>query len=172
VAGVPRGYGGQYYLWALLAERLGWEYIEKLAKQNVLWVRANSFALKVVNSGERPLTLGVPLDRTMVLIRKGNPIGISIPTDFVVLNPRAAGIFKDAPHPNGAKLLMSFLLTKDVQQILATKGPLFSGRPDVSLPADMPAIPLSKLTSMHTEKFTEEHDRILGKLEETLKIRK
>jgi iron(III) transport system substrate-binding protein len=172
VSAVPRGYGAQYYFYATLTELFGWEYIEQFAKQDILFVRGASRALRMVNSGERVLTPGIPLDRTMNLIRKGNPIGISVPTDFIGLNPRAAGILKDAPHPDGARLLMGFLLTKEAQQIFAAKGSLYPVRSDVSLPTDMAAIPLSKLTPLHKDKFTEEHDRILEKLEATLKIRR
>jgi ABC-type Fe3+ transport system substrate-binding protein len=56
----------------------------------------------------------------------------------------AAGILKQAPHPNAAKLMVTWLLSKEVQ----TKNPaLYSPRRDVPPPSGMPALTDAKFAN-------------------------
>ncbi|HJT07891.1 MAG TPA: substrate-binding domain-containing protein, partial [Stellaceae bacterium] len=52
-------------------------------------------------------------------------------------------VMKDAPHPNAARLFISFLFSKEGQQYLVDKGFLRSFHPDIKEPADR--VPLSKI---------------------------
>ena len=57
-------------------------------------------------------------------------LGIVLPTDYTIVMSRIAFIPKGAPHPNTAKLLLDYLLSKDGQTRLAARS-LGSVRDDV-----------------------------------------
>ena len=58
-----------------------------------------------------------------------------------VASPTA--IFKDAPHPNAARVFQNFLYTAPVQQLLVNVGGARSVHPEVKEPADR--TPLTKI---------------------------
>jgi iron(III) transport system substrate-binding protein len=50
---------------------------------------------------------------------------------------------KDAPHPNAGRLFISYLFSREGQQLLVDMGELRSFHPDIKEPADR--VPLSKI---------------------------
>jgi iron(III) transport system substrate-binding protein len=52
---------------------------------------------------------------------------------------------KDAPHPNAARLFISFLFSRDGQQLVTDKGGLRSFSPAVKEPHDRPPLAALKL---------------------------
>ncbi len=96
----------------------GMEYLQALAKQNVVNVEASSRAiLDQVIAGEYPLGLMMFNNHTVISARKGAP------SDWTPLEPvpvafDSLGIMKDAPHPNAARLLVEFLLSDEGQTVL------------------------------------------------------
>ena len=56
--------------------------------------------------------------------------------------PGSAGVMKDAPHPNAARLFISYLFSREGQQLLVDMGGLRSFHPDIKEPADR--VPLSR----------------------------
>jgi len=55
-------------------------------------------------------------------------------------------IFKEAPHPNAARVFQNFLYTPAVQQLLVNEGGARSVHPDVKEPADR--TPLAKIKTL------------------------
>lgn len=78
------------------------------------------------------------------------PFNVSIPKNgfFTTWGQRGA-ILKDAPHPEGAKLLHNFLLTDEYQDPANTG--MWSVRQDIPPPAGYPA--LSELNSTNSNEF-------------------
>jgi iron(III) transport system substrate-binding protein len=96
----------------------GMDYLQALAKQNVVNVEASSRAiLDQVIAGEYPMGLMMFNNHTVISARKGAP------SDWTPLEPvpvafDSLGIMKDAPHPNAARLLVEFLLSEEGQTVL------------------------------------------------------
>jgi iron(III) transport system substrate-binding protein len=95
----------------------GMEYLRALAKQNVVNVEASSRAvLDQVIAGEYAMNLMAFNHHTVISANKGAPSGwVKLEPAPVTLD--AAGLLKDAPHPNAAKLLLEFLLSEDGQKV-------------------------------------------------------
>jgi ABC-type Fe3+ transport system substrate-binding protein len=99
-------------------EERGMEYLTALAGQRVVNVEASSRAiLDQVIAGEYAIGLMSFNHHTVISAQKGAP------SDWLKLEPvpvalDAAGILKDAPHPNAARLLIEFLTSEDGQRVL------------------------------------------------------
>ncbi|KAK1523345.1 ABC transporter [Colletotrichum paranaense] len=125
------------YAFDLIMQQFGYEWFEKLLAQNPRWVRGTGTPVTLLTSPNTTLsatfTAGIGLAPTV-------PLNVSIPTNgtFVTWAQRAA-IFRDAPHPEGAKLLHNFMLS-DEYQSAATAAGLWSVRKDVAPPAGYPGI--------------------------------
>jgi iron(III) transport system substrate-binding protein len=104
------GYFGQ---WVVAMRRLyGWEFFEKLAKQNPRIGRSGNDPIAMLNAGESLIGTG-PVSTSVQNIEKGNPIGFIYPTDGTLLCYGPAAIMAAAPHPNAARLFLEWLLSED-----------------------------------------------------------
>jgi iron(III) transport system substrate-binding protein len=66
----------------------------------------------------------------------------------------SAGVMKDAPHPNAARLFISFLFSREGQQFLVEKGYYRSIHPDIVEPADR--VPLSRIKLLAADPMEQE----------------
>src|SRR5437899_4904469 len=96
----------------------GMEYLKALSAQRIVNIEASSRAiLDQVIGGEYPMGLMMFNHHTVISAQKGAP------TDWLKLESvpvalDAAGVLKDAPHPNAARLLIEFLTSEDGQKVL------------------------------------------------------
>ncbi|MEW6671986.1 MAG: extracellular solute-binding protein [Thermodesulfobacteriota bacterium] len=118
------------------------EFLKKAGEQKFIIHKAHGAAANAVASGENAIAFEMLSDRIAVEVKKGAPVGYSVPTP-VVFNPRQMGITKGAPHPNAAKLLMEFALSKEGQKIYNLDYWLYSFRSDIQYPPEM--YPLDKI---------------------------
>ena len=104
------GYFGQ---WVLAMRRLyGWGFFEKLAANNPRIGRSGNDPITMLNAGECVVGTG-PASTSTVTAARGNPIGIVYPEDGTVLTVGASAVTASAPHPNAARLLLEWLLSRD-----------------------------------------------------------
>ena len=95
----------------------GWGFFETLAKYDTQVTRNINDTATLVTAGER--LIGVtPAPSARPGAAKGNPIGVVYPTDGALLAASPSGIAKVTKHPNGAKLLMEFLLSAECAKVL------------------------------------------------------
>ena len=104
------GYFGQMVL--ALRNLYGWEFLEKLAKQNPRIGRSGNDPIAMVNAGEALVGTG-PVSTSVQNIEKGNPIGFVYPTDGTLLCYGPSAVLASAPHPNAARLFLEWLLSSD-----------------------------------------------------------
>jgi len=95
----------------------GWDFFEKLAKNNPQIGRSINDTVTMLNAGERVVAGSGPVGTAMESAGKGNPIAMVYPTDGSVLIIAPSGIPKGVRHPNAAKLFMEYLLTTEASQI-------------------------------------------------------
>ncbi|MEA2737770.1 MAG: iron(III) transport system substrate-binding protein [Acetobacteraceae bacterium] len=117
--------------WALGVKKVhGWEFFEKLAKNNPRIGRSAVDPMTLINAGECLVGVG-SANNAYASMDKGNPIGVVHPSDGLVLCVTPSGIPAHAPHPNAARLFMEWLLSPDYARLITTDGsePILEGIP-------------------------------------------
>lgn len=133
-----------------LVRNLGWSYLVKLAKQKVMQVQSATDTPKKVILGERPVMVDNNEYNVLIAKEGGKPIETVYASEGspIILMPSA--IFKDAPHPNAARLFQNYLFTAEAQQLFVNVGGLRSVH---RLVKDKPGrTPLSAIKIMNTER--------------------
>jgi len=114
-------------------KKYGWKWFDDLLLQNPRWVRGTATAVRLIMSsnGTYVATFGSGIG-----LNTFDPLGISFPTESNFTSWSQTGaILKKAPHPDGAKLLHSWMLSLERQN-----GGGWSPRRDANAPANFPAI--------------------------------
>ena len=117
-----------------MSKALGWDYFEKLGKQEVMQVQSAIDPPRKLGLGERSVMIDGAEASALQVQEQGGPITIIYPTEGTPAVPLNGVMMKEAPHPNAAKLFYSFLFSKDAQQIFVQYG-FRSVNPDVAEPA-------------------------------------
>ena len=124
--------------------RYGWDALEGMAKNGMTVPGANKAALEAVTTGEKGILVAGVDYNAYSSMKKGEPLAIYYPKGGTIVNPRPAMIMKDAPDMDNAKQFMDYLLSDEVQQMVADAY-LIPGRSDVQAKgtplADIPQIP-------------------------------
>lgn len=115
-------------------QEYGYEWFEELLAQNPRWVRGTGTPVTLISSANS--TSSVTFTAGVGLVPEA-PLNTTIPTNgsFVTWAQRAA-IFKDALHPEGAKLLHNFMLSDEYQSTTGS----WSVRKDIPAPAGYPEL--------------------------------
>jgi iron(III) transport system substrate-binding protein len=112
-----------------ISRDLGWDYFEKLARQNILQVQSAADPPKKLALGER----AVQADGVEYLILMGKEAGQPVEPVYaaegspLIVGPN--GVFKGAPNPNAARLFQSYCFTPEAQQLIVDVGGLRSMHP-------------------------------------------
>jgi iron(III) transport system substrate-binding protein len=109
----------------------GWDYFEKLSRQQVMQVQAAVDAVKKLALGERLLMFDGSEYAALVTKEAGNPVEVIYPTEGSALVPAMVSVMEGAPHPNAARLFVSYLFSLEAQQMLSDEFALRSFHPDV-----------------------------------------
>jgi ABC-type Fe3+ transport system substrate-binding protein len=120
-------------LWVFhhIVQKYGWSYMDKYMAAKPNFIQGHLGEQRSIGSGQNLVTFDSILDITEGLKRQGQPVETHIPTgDPLPIWPLSGAIFKDAPHPNAAKLFLSWLLEPEQQ----SKLPTWSPRSDVPPP--------------------------------------
>jgi iron(III) transport system substrate-binding protein len=113
-----------------MGEERGLGFLRKLAPQNIAPIGASTRAiLDGVIGGEHALVLGVSAHNTEISRKAGAPVAW-LPLDRAWATPHAIGVTSGAPHPNAARLLVDFAVSREGQEIFRGAGYL-PARPDV-----------------------------------------
>jgi ABC-type Fe3+ transport system substrate-binding protein len=125
------------YLFHTIVQKYGWEFMDKYMATDPLWIRGHLGVARVVASGQAEATFDAMANVTLGLKRTGQQTDVAFSTsDPLPIWPQTAAVFKDAPHPNAARLYISWFLQKDQQTRLGT----WSVRNDVQPPAGLKPI--------------------------------
>ncbi len=101
-----------------IARDLGWDYLEKLAKQRIMQVQSATDTPKKIALGER----AVMVDGAGYLVirykEEGQPVEIVYPEEGTPLITGPSAVFKAAPNPNAARLFQNWMHSREAQQLL------------------------------------------------------
>src|SRR6201995_801336 len=125
------GYSGTIMTATYQMQRdLGWDYFEKLAKQNIMQVQSSADPPKKLDLGERAVMADGNEYNIFQMREAGRPVEPVYASEGSPLIIGPNGIFKESPNPNAAKLFQSFCLGRDAQQLIIDVGGLRSGHPE------------------------------------------
>jgi iron(III) transport system substrate-binding protein len=133
----------------VLSQLLGWDYFEKLGKQDVMQVQSSTEPPKKLAEKERALEVDGNEYNIFRLQEQGVPLKIVYPPEGTPIAVGNAGVLKDAPHPNAAKLFYAFLFSLEAQQLNSDSGGLRSFHPDVKEKSSR--TPLSKIKLLNSD---------------------
>ena len=108
----------------------GWDALEGMAKNGMKVPGANKAALEAVTTGEVGILVAGVDYNAYSAIKKGEPLAIYYPKSGTIVNPRPAMMMKSAPDKENAQKFMDYLLSDEVQKMVADAY-LIPGRSDV-----------------------------------------
>jgi iron(III) transport system substrate-binding protein len=123
-----------------ISRDLGWEFFEKLSKQNVLQVQSSVDPPKKLALGERS-AMADGNDFNLILLKEqGQPVQVVYPTEGSPLIVCPNAVLKMAPNPNAARLFQSYLFSAEGQQFLCDYAAQHSAHPQVKPKPGRPAL--------------------------------
>jgi ABC-type Fe3+ transport system substrate-binding protein len=136
-----------------IVEKYGWDYMDKYMDQKPSFVTSGHASVSnAVAAGEKLATFD-STSTTPRLKRDGKPIeAVLSQADAIPVFLVAAAIFRDAPHPNGAKLFLDWYLAKEQQSRTDT----FSPRSDVPAPEGFQPLSSYKIDSGYRQMLSDE----------------
>ncbi len=103
-----------------IVRELGWPYLEKLSKQKVLQVQSATEPPKKIEAGERAIAVDGSDYLFWMAQERGSPIEVVHAVEGTPLITNPMGIFKSAPNPNAARLLVSWIMSPEGQQFIVS----------------------------------------------------
>ncbi len=147
----PRASGGGRVMFHMTYDKWGREFHEKLAAQDLTFSRDYNEAMRRVARGE--FAIYIPLILGDYAKIKGLPVKYVMPSEGSTYGSYSVGMFRNAPHPNAAKLMTNFYFSDEAQAVYARDG---HGIVIKDLKADLPdeARALSNVKPLVDEDFT------------------
>lgn len=148
-----------------LSKKFGWEFYEKLRRNDIMIVQGHQQVEDMVKRGERPIA-AEELDSYATDDRKaGHNIVTIYPTEgvFAIASPTA--IIKGGPHPNAAKVFAEFMIGDSVQNSFAQEG-IYAARIDAPPPSGSPALQSLKLMAIDFEALAQDEGMVKSRFNE------
>jgi ABC-type Fe3+ transport system substrate-binding protein len=131
IACYPHDDDATLYIFHTLSQKYGPSYIDKYIANQPNWVQGHLGVSRSVAAGKDLVTIDATTSTILNLKKAGQPIEYAFSKDDPIpVYYSTAGIFKNAPHVNVAKLYMSWILQREQQSRIGT----FSSRTDVPPP--------------------------------------
>ncbi len=108
------------------ARDLGWQYFEKLSAQKVMQVQSAADPPKKLALGERSIMADGVEYGLFQLKDKGEPVEIVYPSEGTPIIDGPSAVMKNAPNPNAARLVHSYMFSAECQQLIVDWGGLRS----------------------------------------------
>jgi iron(III) transport system substrate-binding protein len=117
----------------MMAKDRGWDFYEKLRKNDIMIVQGNQQVSDNIKRGERLIAVGALDSYAADERRAGHPIVTILPADGTFVIPSPTAIIKSSPNPNAAKLLAEFMISDPVQKVFPADGG-YAARLDIAPP--------------------------------------
>ena len=148
-----------------LAQKLGWDFYEKLRKNDTMIVQGHQQVSDMLKRGER-IIAAEGLDSYAVDDRRdGHDIVTIYPTEGAFAIPSPTSIIKGSPNPNAAKAFAAFMISDAVQKMFPAEGH-YAARVDIEPPKDSPALSTLKLMPIDYDYIEKETGKIKARFNE------
>lgn len=159
VSAYPADDDATLYVFYTIVQKHGWGYMDKYMAMKPNFIQGHLGVLRSVAEGNNLATFDATASTTGALKKAGQPIefafAVTEPTPVFTLT---GGIFKDAPHPNVAKLFLNWYMAKEQQ----SRTGVFSPRTDVPPPEGLKPLFSYKLANRYREFVT--NDKLVSDL--------
>jgi iron(III) transport system substrate-binding protein len=151
----------------MISKRLGWDYYEKLRKNDVMVVQGNQQVSDMLKRGERSIAVGAADFYAFDDRKAGLPVKTVYPSDgtFVISSPTA--VVKGSPNPNAAKAFAEFMLSDDAQKMFPEDG-TFAARTDMPAPEGNPQLSAINIAAVDDDYIEKENARIKKRFNEIM----
>ena len=144
------------YAFYNVVQKYGWSYMDRYMAQEPKFIQGHLGVARSVASGESLVALEDSMTGAISVVRSGGKIALTAPAvDALPIFFTAEAILKDAPHPNAAKLFVSWYLSKDWQSKLG----IYSSRNDVPPPEGMRPLSAYRLVNDY-RRFVSDEKRL------------
>jgi iron(III) transport system substrate-binding protein len=126
----------------MISKNMGWDFYEKLRKNDIMVVQGNQQVSDNIKRGERLIAVGALDSYAADDPKAGHPIVTVLPEDGTFVIPSPTAVIKGSPNPNAAKLLAEFMIGDAAQKLFPEDGG-YAARIDIAPPAD--GVPLDKV---------------------------
>jgi ABC-type Fe3+ transport system substrate-binding protein len=131
VTAYPADDDATLYDFYLIVQKYGWGYMKKYMAQQPRFIQGHLGVARSLGSGESLVSFDNSVGSTQTVKREGGKIALAAPvSDRLPVFFTAEGILKDAPHPNAARLYVTWFLSQEQQARTGT----YSSRTDVPPP--------------------------------------
>jgi ABC-type Fe3+ transport system substrate-binding protein len=114
-----------------IVRKYGWAFMDDYMAQQPTFVQGHLGVVRSVAAGDSAATFDMMLHHTMTEKSEGKSIDVAFPdSDPLPIWGQLGAIFKDAPHPDAAKLYLQWYMAKEQQSRIGT----WSARNDVPPP--------------------------------------
>jgi ABC-type Fe3+ transport system substrate-binding protein len=121
VAAYPADDDATLYLFDTIVQKYGWDHMAKYTANSANFIQGHLGEQRSISSGQNLVTLDSIFGITEAEKEAGKPVDSHFSTiDPTPIWPLTAAIFKRAPHPNAAKLFLTWLLEKEQQAKVGT----------------------------------------------------
>ena len=120
----PRTPGSGASMWSFLWQLKGEEYLKKLVGQQLLLGRDQRLLAESLATAKVSLTIGLSFYSFVSFMKAGLPVkALPNPTEGTYVSSSSGNvvILKNAPHPNGAKLFLNWLLSQEGQEVFSKR---------------------------------------------------
>jgi ABC-type Fe3+ transport system substrate-binding protein len=145
------------YLFHIIIQKYGWGWMEKYKANKANYVQGHLPVARSVASGENIATFDAS-SSVWEFRRQGKLEVVWSPVDETPVFTLTGGIFKDAPHPNAAKLYLTWFLAKEQQAKIGS----FSSRADVPPPEGFKPLTSYKIANNYREFMV--NDKLIAEL--------
>jgi iron(III) transport system substrate-binding protein len=147
--GTTRTHVAAWY--AVLGKKKTEEYLQALKANHVVIVDGNSVARDIVVEGEVPIGF-TDTDDVNVAVQSGKPVKMLFPDKDgigTLLIPNTVALVRGCPHPEEAKALIDYLLSRKVESLLAfSESAQIPVRDGVEKPLHVPEISSIKVMAV------------------------
>jgi ABC-type Fe3+ transport system substrate-binding protein len=141
------------WLFHKIVLKYGWDYMDKYMANKPSFIQGHLGQQRSIASGQNWVTFDSIFNITEPEKKAGKPVGSHFSTiDATPIWPLTGAIFKDAPHPNAAKLFLGWLMEPEQQARTGT----WSSRRDVPPPAGYKPILDYKVVNDYRSFLTDE----------------
>ena len=153
-----------------LARELGWEYFEKLGKQRVLQVQSATEPPKKIEAGERAIAVDGSDYLFWMAKERGSPIEVVHAVEGTPLISNPMAVFKAAPNPNAARLLVAWIMSAEGQQFIVDLSGQYPANKLIKAKAGRPALASIKTFKEDPAAVEKQADEIKARYAKIFKV--
>lgn len=111
-----------YAMLDLYGQERGKEYLKKLAAQDPQVRTGGTLTATLTAAGEFPLAVSINANNIENVKEKGGPVDWARLEEPAYADLHPAAVMANAPHPNAARLLLEFVISKEGQTLIRNLG--------------------------------------------------